>query len=253
MFPLETEEVLRQEAAAIHETDRLLGKSGRELYAELSRLGSSALCLSGGGIRSAAFALGAIQALATHPRAKSSQEDKTFGPPVAKPGDSLLSQCHYLSTVSGGGYIGSWLSAWRSRSDFGTIWNNLTSRPLRTDLEPMPIGWLRSYSNYLTPRTGLLSADSWAAAALTIGNLTINWFLILPFICAGILSLKLLVWLLIWGTLLEDSGSFNLGSFNLAFAVLAVLCLLKALIFIIRNRPSRQAEKLAPQSGGKRA
>ena len=54
----------------------------------------AALCLSGGGIRSAAFALGVLQALAR------------FG---------LLGQFDYLSTVSGGGYIGSWLSAWRYR------------------------------------------------------------------------------------------------------------------------------------------
>lgn len=44
----------------------------------------SALCLSGGGIRSATFGLGVIQALAR------------FG---------LLNRFHYLSTVSGGGYI----------------------------------------------------------------------------------------------------------------------------------------------------
>ena len=54
----------------------------------------AALCLSGGGIRSAAFGLGVLQALARF---------------------RLLGQFDYLSTVSGGGYIGSWLSAWRYR------------------------------------------------------------------------------------------------------------------------------------------
>ena len=48
----------------------------------------AALCLSGGGIRSASFCLGVIQALAEA---------------------RLLAQFNYLSTVSGGGYIGSWL------------------------------------------------------------------------------------------------------------------------------------------------
>ena len=47
------------------------------------------LSLSGGGIRSAAFALGVLQAL-----------EET----------NVLSRCDYLSTVSGGGYIGSSLS-----------------------------------------------------------------------------------------------------------------------------------------------
>ena len=57
--------------------------------------GQTALCLSGGGIRSAAFALGVLQALARL---------------------RLLSQFDYLSTVSGGGYIGGWLSAWSRAS-----------------------------------------------------------------------------------------------------------------------------------------
>ena len=52
---------------------------------------TAALCLSGGGIRSATFAVGVIRGLAH------------FG---------LLSKFDYLSTVSGGGYAGSWLSAW---------------------------------------------------------------------------------------------------------------------------------------------
>src|SRR5262249_57459017 len=41
------------------------------LYQALNDLDRAALCLSGGGIRSAAFSLGVIQALATHPRPKS--------------------------------------------------------------------------------------------------------------------------------------------------------------------------------------
>jgi len=51
----------------------------------------SALCLSGGGIRSATFNLGMLQGLARH---------------------QLLSKFDYLSTVSGGGFIGGWLTAW---------------------------------------------------------------------------------------------------------------------------------------------
>ncbi|GIW54783.1 MAG: hypothetical protein KatS3mg082_1187 [Nitrospiraceae bacterium] len=53
--------------------------------------GRAALCLSGGGIRSATFGLGVIQGLARV---------------------NLLDKFDYLSTVSGGGYIGSWLTAW---------------------------------------------------------------------------------------------------------------------------------------------
>src|SRR5262245_43558867 len=46
----------------------------------------AALCISGGGIRSATFGLGVLQGLARC---------------------GLLDKFHYLSTVSGGGYIGS--------------------------------------------------------------------------------------------------------------------------------------------------
>ncbi len=51
---------------------------------------ATALCLSGGGIRSAAFCLGVVQGLARL---------------------GVLKQFNYLSTVSGGGYIGGYLSA----------------------------------------------------------------------------------------------------------------------------------------------
>src|SRR5712671_1586304 len=137
--PLTTEEVLRQEAEAIHHAD-LTGQEKDDLYRSLNALNSAALCLSGGGIRSAAFALGVIQALAAHPR-------RPDGNPVATPEQSLLSKFHYLSTVSGGGYIGSWLSAWLARTGFSTVWRSLVGRPAGPDDEPAPIGWLRSYSN----------------------------------------------------------------------------------------------------------
>ena len=53
------------------------------------------IAFSGGGIRSATFNLGILQGLANL---------------------KLLHIFDYISTVSGGGYIGSWLSAWISRS-----------------------------------------------------------------------------------------------------------------------------------------
>ena len=56
------------------------------------------LCLSGGGIRSATFGLGVLQSLAKL---------------------QLLDKFDYLSTVSGGGYIGSWLTAWMHRHPRG--------------------------------------------------------------------------------------------------------------------------------------
>src|SRR5437763_3135157 len=104
----------------------------------------AALCISGGGIRSATFGLGILQGLARC---------------------GLLDRFHYLSTVSGGGYIGSWLTAWISRCKRGIaeVSENLARHrsDARPNPEPEEIQNLRSYSNYLSPQLGLLSADTW--------------------------------------------------------------------------------------------
>src|SRR5712691_9034522 len=165
---LGVEDILREEARTIHGADLSL-QTGADLYHALNTLNSAALCLSGGGIRSAAFGLGVIQALATHPRAD--------GTAVSAPETSLLSQFHYLSTVSGGGYIGSWLSAWIARAGYPTVWRGLVGA---FDSSAGPIEWLRSYSNYLTPRIGIVSPDAWAGVALYIYNLILTWLIILP-------------------------------------------------------------------------
>jgi len=83
----------------------------------------SALCLSGGGIRSASFALGVMQALARH---------------------ELLFSFDYLSTVSGGGYIGSWLSAWRHHAqDDEAVRAALVARTVDPPDEPAQLQGLR--------------------------------------------------------------------------------------------------------------
>ncbi|CAG2160753.1 hypothetical protein LMG26411_07728 [Cupriavidus numazuensis] len=73
-----------------------------------------ALALSGGGIRSATFCLGVLQALAGTPRPKSDAEpepEPEREPPGAPaPTSSLLAQFDYLSTVSGGGYLGAFFT-----------------------------------------------------------------------------------------------------------------------------------------------
>src|SRR5688572_6426138 len=71
------------------------GRHLSAVFEELHAAELTALCFSGGGIRSATFGLGIIQALAKH---------------------KLLTRFDYLSTVSGGGYLGSWLSAWVYRA-----------------------------------------------------------------------------------------------------------------------------------------
>jgi hypothetical protein len=126
----------------------------------------SALCLSGGGIRSATFNLGVIQGLARH---------------------GHLGNFDYLSSVSGGGYIASWLRTWMAREGSASVIAQLASRsPANGPLEPepAPVRSLREYSNYLTPRLGLFSGDTWSAVAIIARNILLNWLVIIPLIAS---------------------------------------------------------------------
>ncbi|MFI5007969.1 MAG: hypothetical protein ACHQKZ_11040 [Solirubrobacterales bacterium] len=143
-----------------------------QVYARIGALPDdqalSALCLSGGGIRSATFNLGVLQALA---------ELKLWG------------RFDYLSSVSGGGYIAGWLKAWAHRTPLARVAEMLSRpagvagfRPLAP--EAKPLDHLREYSNYLAPRVGLLSADTWTAAAMIVRNLLLNWLVLVPVLTA---------------------------------------------------------------------
>jgi hypothetical protein len=121
----------------------------------------SALCISGGGIRSATFALGALQGLADL---------------------EILEHFDYLSTVSGGGYIGGWLTAWKQRAK--GLKNIIPA--LESTAPPVapgkldPIQHLREYNNYLSPKLGFFSADTWTLAATVARNMLLNWLVFIP-------------------------------------------------------------------------
>jgi hypothetical protein len=126
----------------------------------------AALCISGGGIRSATFGLGILQGLARC---------------------GLLEKFHYLSTVSGGGYIGSWLSAWIKNDPNGIrgVVGELKRRPDSTlNPEPQPVRHLREFSNYLAPRTGLTSVDFWTLITTFIRNMFLNWLVLISWLAA---------------------------------------------------------------------
>jgi Patatin-like phospholipase len=135
------------------------------------------LAFSGGGIRSATFNLGVLQGLAQI---------------------GWLPKFHFLSTVSGGGYIGSWLSAWIARTNFATVYEELRRSKSPPQVpgaaskspEPDPIRHLRGYSNYLSPVWGL-SLDATTLIATYIRNLLINWLVLLPLFAAIVLWPKL--------------------------------------------------------------
>jgi hypothetical protein len=145
------------------------------LHARLHQHGRSALCLSGGGIRSATFALGVLQGLA---RA------------------GVLGTIDYLSTVSGGGYIGGWFTAWLHREgaagrdgvlgalDPGRRMHNDECAP--ADQPVSPIDRVRQTCRYLAPRGGVVSADVWALVITLARNLLLNWLVILPLLAAAL-------------------------------------------------------------------
>jgi len=130
------------------------------------------LAFSGGGIRSATFNLGVLQALSEL---------------------RLLREFDYLSTVSGGGYIGSWLSAWIHRAGADTVQQQLSMRD-HPEVEPKEVTFLRSYSNYLTPRTGIFSTDTLAAVATYLRNLILNLSIVLLCLTVVLLLPRMVAW-----------------------------------------------------------
>jgi hypothetical protein len=148
------------------EMDALLGGKSRAdagvqpvrdtLAAEAHLQHFAGLAFSGGGIRSATFNLGMLQAMAEL---------------------RMLRDFDYLSTVSGGGYIGGWFSKWLRRQDgnIRDIEKQLTpgsaDNPKR---ETEEVKFLRQYTNYLTPKTGFFSADTWALLGTYLRNTLLN-------------------------------------------------------------------------------
>lgn len=144
----------------------------------LHRRERSALCFSGGGIRSATFSLGVLEGLAKHSLDAEGEQEKP----------KLLAEFDFLSTVSGGGYIGSWFSSWVKRAGMNKVLEHLAYRtPCKLDPEAKPLLYLRDYTNYLNPQLGLFSGDTWTLAATTVRNILLNWFVLLPFVAAALL------------------------------------------------------------------
>lgn len=115
------------------------------------------VALSGGGIRSATFNLGLLQALSR---------------------GGLFRHVDYLSTVSGGGFIGSALTAQMRRPDGeGTGPAAFPFPPEGQGGEADTVRYLRSHSDYLAPQ-GL--TDYLRAFALLARGIALNLVLLLP-------------------------------------------------------------------------
>lgn len=172
-------------------------------------LGTVGLAFSGGGIRSATFNLGFLQGVASL---------------------KLLRSFDYLSTVSGGGYIGSFLAAWIRRetpTPGGTQVENVERQltpnrvvqkdavrqiavplsdaepdksrpePLEQviDDEPEPISHLRAHSRYLAPDASPLGLDRWTLVAIYLRNTLVNLTIVFAAAVALVAFSRLIVWL----------------------------------------------------------
>jgi predicted acylesterase/phospholipase RssA len=181
-----------------------------------------AMALSGGGVRSATFSLGVLQALAESESPR--HRDTPDGAEA-----SVLGQIDYLSTVSGGGYIGTFFNslfiAGRARLDpessskkaackeeqlaaaaqaYGTL-RTPAKRLHTTNIDPEAkganaMGWLRENGRYLAPSSagdllyGLtIMIRAWFAMHYAIGTI-----LLLAMCAVGLAKIGILVQMAKW-------------------------------------------------------
>lgn len=175
------------------------------------------LAFSGGGIRSAVFNLGVLQAL-------------------EKAG--LMRHVDYLSTVSGGGYIGScysWLRAAESRLKAAPT-DSVFDRPLDSHGGSV-LDWLRAHGKYLTAHRGF---SIWTLLASILASTFVNLLVIGPALCFCVWALTL-EWLPIhWPSWLRLPGTMTphahdgflllIGGSLACFALFPVVAVLFALL-----------------------
>ena len=159
------------------------------------------LALSGGGIRSATFNLGLLQALERC---------------------NILKSVDYLSTVSGGGYIGSSLTWFMSKDEgsfpFGT------SRKDHGGKSGKILSWFRDHGNYMAPGNGL-NLPALIVAVLT--SILINMLIIIP-------PVLFLLWFTAY---LQDKSHIDLFNWSLyaGLFILGSMFLFSINIYIISS------------------
>jgi hypothetical protein len=182
--PLDVWQVLAQEHAHLSEfkeNDPAVPTDSTKLIPLLHKAERSALCLSGGGVRSAMFSLGVLQELARF--SWKDPEETPNQTPEEKAG--LLAEFDYLSTVSGGGYTGGWFTSWAARTSTKEVIKQLVRRPVdKLKPEPLPVTSIREYASFLNPRLGFTSADTWTLGTTILRNIVLNWLVLLPLLAA---------------------------------------------------------------------
>lgn len=168
-------QIVRDEIEAINTRREEVRQLRTDSLQSCQMLDVTGLALSGGGIRSSALCLGVLQALNHH---------------------NLFRRIDYLSTVSGGGYIGTSLSATMTvagRFVFGETPSGGTATANEISDTPS-VGHIRNYSNYLIP-AGV--RDLLTGIAIVVRGLIANIGLTLP-------AVLLLGAITIWSTPLRS-------------------------------------------------
>jgi hypothetical protein len=222
-----------------------------EIYRKLNADNRWALCLSGGGIRSAAFALGILQRFGAQQISSKRRGEQA---------EPALHQFEYLSTVSGGGYIGCWLSTWlfeeRTKRatatgrtggakglDANEVVVALNQRltdvadgdgRIRDHEEFESISNLRRDSHYLAPSLSAISPDLWSDIAGVVRNLCLNWILLVPPMFLSVLVTKALAYAFI-----EAGNVTHQSVWFVCVMVAAAICFMVSLSFSAANRPAR--------------
>lgn len=147
--------VIAAEIEDINTRRRKLGRTeqepdiGDDAFKGRKMLDVVGLALSGGGIRSAAFCLGALQALNAR---------------------DVIEKVDYLSTVSGGGYTGASLSATMTKTGGTFVYGG--GKTVEEIGDTASVGQIRNYSNYLFP---FGPGDVLTAFAIVVRGLMANF------------------------------------------------------------------------------
>jgi hypothetical protein len=151
VFPTELVDIRKRRETLKLDTSALKGPPS-------TGLGLVGLSLSGGGIRSASFSLGAVQALASR---------------------KMLRRMDYMSTVSGGGYIGAALSSVFTDPDAALDGRTFPFNYQPGNEEPPAVRHVRNGSNYLAGGSML---NGIRLPTIIMRGFIINGVLFLPYL-----------------------------------------------------------------------
>jgi hypothetical protein len=157
------------------------------------------LALSGGGVRSATFNLGLLQAL-----------DQL----------GVLRQVDYLATVSGGGYIGGFWTAWLKRNKPAPGAAHLEAKVFpdsgdKASGEKPEIRHLREFSRFLLPCIKVLGSEFWGIVMTVLGGMVPSFLSAL-----AVLVLAWFGWVVVLACLLAEHHRLECALVTLGFVAL---------------------------------